>query len=30
MFCAEVYGPLDRRMIVLRFCCWKFLVKQTL
>jgi len=30
MFRAEVYGPLDRGMIVLQLCCWKFSVKETL
>ena len=29
-FRAEVYGPLDRGMIVLQLCCWKFSVKETL
>jgi len=28
MFRAEVYGPLDRGMIVLQLCCWKFSVKD--
>jgi len=30
LFRAEVYGPLDRGMIVLQRCCWKFSVKETL
>jgi len=25
-----IYGPLDTRMIVLQFCCWKFSHKETL
>jgi len=30
MFRAEVYGPLDRGMIVLQLCCWKFSDKEIL
>jgi len=30
MFRAEVYGLLDRGMIVLQLCCRKFSVKETL
>jgi len=29
MFRAEIYRPLDRGMIVLQLCCWKFSVKET-
>jgi len=29
MFRAELYGPLDRGMIVLQLFCWKFSVKET-
>jgi len=28
MFRAEAYEPLDRGMIVLQLCCWKFLSKK--
>jgi len=28
MFHAEVYGLLDRGMIVLQLCCWKILSKK--
>ena len=28
-FLANIYGPLDRGMVILQLCCWKFLHKET-
>jgi len=30
MFTANIYTPLDRRMILLQHCCWKISHKETL
>jgi len=30
MFRAKVYGLLDREMIVLQLCCWKFFLSKKL
>jgi len=30
MFCANIYRPLDRGMVILHLHCWKFSHKQTL
>jgi len=29
-FHANIYGRLDRRMVILQLCCWKFSHKETL
>ena len=29
-FRANIYGPLDRRMVILQLCRWKFSHKETL
>jgi len=30
MFRVNSYGPLDREMVTLQHCCWKFSHKETL
>jgi len=27
---ANIYGTLDRGMVILQLCCWKFSQKETL
>jgi len=29
LFCASIYEPFDRGMVVLQLCCWKFSHKET-
>jgi len=30
MLAANTYTPLDRRMVLLQLCCWKYSYKATL